>query len=250
MHELLSRLDKVRPAGQDTWAACCPAHDDKSPSLTIRQAADGKLLLHCFTGCSTYDVLAAVGLAWGDLFPDENYKSDTASYARDLWDSAAVDVVQYHPYAQKKRITHDFGARRGTASGRLIGRDADCIIIPMRSWDGVLIGVECINWDGVKQTFGSKGQLILGHPEAAQWVHCTEGWATLWALSQLRPASFAGVVVFGKSRLEGDRGRELEMQIDNRFGAKPLRHREGGKSDAWDFWDQGCGEKYLGGRFL
>lgn len=243
MHELLSRLDKVRPAGQDTWAACCPAHEDKSPSLTIRQAADGKLLLHCFTGCSTYDVLAAVGLTWGDLFPDENYKSDTASYARDLWDSAAVDVVQYHPYAQKKRITHDFGARRGTASGRLIGRDADCIIIPMRSWDGVLVGVECINWDGVKQTFGSKGQLVLGHPDQSEYTHVTEGWATLWAISQLRPSSFAGVVAFGKKL------RAKAEEVSKRFPSTAVTHPEGADNqDVWDHWEAGHGEDYFGGR--
>lgn len=247
--QILERFDKVRPAGRDTWSCCCPAHDDSSPSLTVTQEA-GKWLFHCHAGCSTYDILEAVGLKWGDLFPDTNYKSDTADYARQLWGEASSGCVQFHPYAKKKQITHDFGARRGRASGRIIGRDKDCIIIPMRSWDGDLVGVECINWDGDKQTFGSKGQLILGHPEGATYVHITEGWATMWAIAQLRPKSFGGVVVFGKSRLEGERGRELDDEISNRFNAEAIRHREPGKADAWDFWAQGKGEQYLGGRFL
>ena len=109
--QILERFDKVRPAGRGTWNCCCPAHDDSSPSLTVTQEA-GKWLFHCHAGCSTYDILEAVGLKWGDLFPDTNYNSDTADYARQLWGEASSGCVQFHPYAKKKQITHDFGARR------------------------------------------------------------------------------------------------------------------------------------------
>ncbi|MCW5886775.1 MAG: toprim domain-containing protein [Anaerolineales bacterium] len=39
------------------WLCRCPAHDDASPSLSIRDGADGKLLLRCFAGCDGADVL-------------------------------------------------------------------------------------------------------------------------------------------------------------------------------------------------
>lgn len=247
---LLSTLDKVKPAGERAWVARCPAHDDKEPSLSISQG-EKAVVMHCHAGCSTKEILDSVNLTWGELFPDNGYqKSDTAAYAKQVWDAAQVDVVRFHPYAQKKKITHDFGARRGRASGRLVGRDADCIIVPMRSWDGELVGVECINADGTKQTFGSKGQLILGYPEGADWIHVTEGWASMWGVAQMRPKSFGGVVVFGKSRMEGQRGAELEREIENRFGGTAVRHNEFGKADAWDHWNLGNAEKYLTGRFL
>lgn len=67
---LLSRLDQVRARAPGQWVACCPAHDDRSPSLSIREAEDGRLLVHCFGACSAADVLAAVGLRFSDLFPD------------------------------------------------------------------------------------------------------------------------------------------------------------------------------------
>lgn len=67
---LLSRLDKVRQTGPGRWSACCPAHADKSPSLSIRELDDGRILVHCFTGCPTADVLAAVGLEFSDLYPE------------------------------------------------------------------------------------------------------------------------------------------------------------------------------------
>ena len=61
-------LDGVRPTGQGRWMAKCPAHDDKSPSLSIRETSDGALLVHCFSGCNTSDVMAALGLSLSDLF--------------------------------------------------------------------------------------------------------------------------------------------------------------------------------------
>lgn len=67
---LLNRLDKVRPTGSDRWYACCPAHEDRTPSLSIREAADGRVLLHCFSGCQNRDVVAAIGLTLRDLFPE------------------------------------------------------------------------------------------------------------------------------------------------------------------------------------
>ena len=65
---LLSRLDKVRQSGPDSWMACCPAHEDKSASLSIRHA-DDKTLIHCFAGCSVHEVVGAVGMEINDLFP-------------------------------------------------------------------------------------------------------------------------------------------------------------------------------------
>lgn len=67
---LLSRLEKVRATGPGRWIARCPAHQDKGPSLSIRQLDDGRSLLHCFAGCATADVLAAIGFEMADLFPE------------------------------------------------------------------------------------------------------------------------------------------------------------------------------------
>jgi 5S rRNA maturation endonuclease (ribonuclease M5) len=46
--------------------ACCPAHEDKHPSLKVREG-DDRLLVHCHAGCSQDDVLAALGLSWKDV---------------------------------------------------------------------------------------------------------------------------------------------------------------------------------------
>ena len=67
--KLLGRLQHVSPCGTGAWLACCPGHDDSSPSLSIRETSDGTLLVHCFAGCHTGTILKAIGLDLRDLFP-------------------------------------------------------------------------------------------------------------------------------------------------------------------------------------
>lgn len=67
--DLISRLSKARETGRDSWLACCPAHEDRSPSLTVKALDDGRILVHCFAGCGAADVVAALGLTVSDLFP-------------------------------------------------------------------------------------------------------------------------------------------------------------------------------------
>lgn len=67
---LLARLDRVRQTAPDRWVARCPAHEDRSPSLSVRELPDGTVLVRCFVGCSVADIVGAVGLQLADLFPE------------------------------------------------------------------------------------------------------------------------------------------------------------------------------------
>ena len=69
--KVLSCLDKVKSVGTNKWKACCPAHDDKSPSLAVTEASDGTVLLKCWVGCTAQDIVSAIGLELRDLFPGE-----------------------------------------------------------------------------------------------------------------------------------------------------------------------------------
>lgn len=60
-------LDGVVSKGK-TLKARCPAHEDKTPSLSVSEGEDGRVLLHCFGGCSAEAVVAAMGLKMSDLF--------------------------------------------------------------------------------------------------------------------------------------------------------------------------------------
>ena len=73
LQNVLSRLRGVRKAGKG-WKALCPAHDDHKPSLKIDEGQDGRVLLKCFAGCDTKDILAAIGLTMRDLYPEPEQK--------------------------------------------------------------------------------------------------------------------------------------------------------------------------------
>ena len=66
---ILARLDSPRRSGRG-WIAKCPAHRDRSPSLSICEGREGRTLVRCFAGCDVTDVLAAIGLELADLFPE------------------------------------------------------------------------------------------------------------------------------------------------------------------------------------
>jgi len=67
VENLVQRLD-ARRSGKG-WIAKCPAHDDRKPSLSIDEGTDGRALIKCHAGCSTDDVISALGLTKRDLFP-------------------------------------------------------------------------------------------------------------------------------------------------------------------------------------
>ncbi len=71
---LLAALQKVRQTGHGRWIAACPSHEDKSPSLTIRETDEGRVLVHCFAGCAVHEIVHAVGLELSDLFPPRQHQ--------------------------------------------------------------------------------------------------------------------------------------------------------------------------------
>lgn len=90
LNELAGRLNNVRPKPGGGFTSRCPAHDDRENSLSVDQAADGKLLLHCFAGCSAAGVCRALGITTADL-SGENGR-------RPAGPSAARRVVATYPY--------------------------------------------------------------------------------------------------------------------------------------------------------
>jgi hypothetical protein len=64
--EIASRLH-ARPS-RAGFVARCPAHEDRSPSLSIRDGQDGRTLIHCFAGCSVESVCDALKIKVSDLF--------------------------------------------------------------------------------------------------------------------------------------------------------------------------------------
>lgn len=81
MENILTRLNGVKSRrpdkkGRRTWAAKCPGHDDKDPSLLITED-DSRALFYCRSGCAQSEImsgLASLGLIGKDLNWDKGWK--------------------------------------------------------------------------------------------------------------------------------------------------------------------------------
>lgn len=67
--QMLSKLQKVTRRGKN-WVACCPAHDDSNPSLSLCLLPDGRILIKCWAGCDVNSIVTALGFDLSDLFPE------------------------------------------------------------------------------------------------------------------------------------------------------------------------------------
>ena len=68
IENFLSRLDKVKQIGKGEWLACCPAHDDKKPSMSVSEKNDTfAVYCHsCHAGGVT--IMESVGLTANDFY--------------------------------------------------------------------------------------------------------------------------------------------------------------------------------------
>jgi len=112
LHEFLSRLANVRPQGNG-YMATCPAHEDSTPSLSIKAGDTQPIVLHCPAGCTTADVLKALNLTLKDICATTNVTRVTPpALAQDSRQPPAPPATNVTPappqYFDKNNITHRF----------------------------------------------------------------------------------------------------------------------------------------------
>lgn len=56
-----------RESDGKTWRACCPAHEDRTPSLSVAPGTKQPVVVCCHAGCDAAEVIAALGLTWQDV---------------------------------------------------------------------------------------------------------------------------------------------------------------------------------------
>jgi DNA-binding transcriptional ArsR family regulator len=64
--QFVSKLKRVHRSSNG-WECRCPAHDDRTPSLSVADGIEG-VVFFCHAGCAPEDVLKAMGLEWWQLF--------------------------------------------------------------------------------------------------------------------------------------------------------------------------------------
>jgi putative DNA primase/helicase len=170
--ELIARLTDARPAGPRRWMARCPAHDDRNRSLSVA-AGDDRILLHCFAGCGVEEIVAAAGLAIGDLFAERRTRR------------AAAATITVEDLARDKALPVELLR----AAGLFDLPDGGGVGIPYRAADGRTIVKRRTALVARQGSFWPKGQRLLAYgiwrlPEAraARQLVLVEGESDCWTL--------------------------------------------------------------------
>ena len=102
----LTKLTGVRKSGDGAFMACCPAHEDSNPSLSIKIETNGKMLVHCHAGCLTEQIVAVLDMSLRDLFPTESPSAtaDTEAPPADIGPSTKMARIAA---ACRKRLTDE-----------------------------------------------------------------------------------------------------------------------------------------------
>ncbi len=111
------------------WTACCPAHEDHTPSLSIDEGEDGRPLLHCHAGCSQEAVLAQLR-ARGLLVGNQH----TGSGGLTVADLATAKVL---PEALLRESGFSDDMWKGRAVVRIVYQDARGVVICTRYRGGI-----------------------------------------------------------------------------------------------------------------
>ncbi len=133
--DILPRLNHVRATKPGQWLAACPAHHDKNPSLAIKELDDGKVLLHCWCGCTAQEIVKAIDLDLHYLFPANSIKTGQPPVRQ--WARKRLESVRKFEYLVVEIITVDF------KKNRLNLHDLDRFFLAcerIRKVEGVLYG--------------------------------------------------------------------------------------------------------------
>lgn len=198
---VVGRLNII-PNSRRSIVTNCPAHRDKSPSLSVTEGADARALLHCFAGCSLERICSRLRLRVADLFPRrfggsrprryDPIGGDLADLRRqwtpptypDFSSSAAQNVGEL----TKERLdalSTAIGVSSATLTKFSVGWHGGAWTIPERHSDGRIIGLALRHTSGQKSFIpGGKRGLIIpaGWNEQPGPVYVAEGFSDTAAL--------------------------------------------------------------------
>jgi len=224
---ILNLLDGVKVSGVGEWQALCPSHDDKNPSLSIKETSDGTMLLRCWAGCNASEIVGAMGLGLSDLFPkvDHSYQARTASRAliearqqertaeqERGYNEAAKHAAREYQAATGDATKHGYIVRKKIQTFGVFQNNDGALVLPVyNARTKRLQSLQFIDAAGGKK-FLTGGRMTLGcfplrhTPESfkrsvVERIGIGEGYATTATLARVLGDSVAMFSAFSASNL-------------------------------------------------
>src|SRR5262245_621653 len=132
LDEILLSLKGVKRSG-DQYQAQCPAHEDRTASLSVTRGANGGVLLKCFAGCAFDRIIAALGFSSQQLSAPKSQSfggKRTLICTYDYKDAAGVLRYQVLRYSENGRKT--FVQRQPDGAGDWIWKMRGVKLLPNR----------------------------------------------------------------------------------------------------------------------
>jgi len=205
INDILPRLKKLRKCRRG-WLACCPAHEDRSPSFQI-WVDNGRIGVKCYAGCPRSDIFRALGISDGKIGKPQPLPAWSA--ARRAEERAKprppfADMARGFTKAITPELTRELASELGVSATSLrrlhLGRmqnhlmpvgDGDfkkavtAWVFPMRNGQRAVVGLGLRSIDGGKfRHTGSDGHglFIPDGLVAGADLYCPEGPTSLAAL--------------------------------------------------------------------
>lgn len=96
LDDFLALLRGVKQTHDGQYIALCPGHNDTNPSLSIKEA-DGQILINCFAGCDTADILKPLNLEAKDLFLNSHKAKPEHRKIEAIYQYDGFEVVRNRP---------------------------------------------------------------------------------------------------------------------------------------------------------
>lgn len=126
LDEVLAYLKNVNKGTKGFYSACCPAHNDTSPSLSVWVDRQDRVRVKCFAGCSEKDIFENLELRreqCPDLMPKKTKKTKKKNKARTK--PGAVEAIYQYRNADGtlnfevvRRAGKDIKQRRPLGNGK------------------------------------------------------------------------------------------------------------------------------------
>lgn len=178
--DFLSRLQKVKKSASG-WQACCPAHEDRTPSLSISMGDDGRILTKCFAGCDTKDICDAMGIKQSDLFNDNGHRAihHPTKKAPSIDFAAMAKKYQTGLNGQIEQQAKRLGVSAESLRRLGCGWNGSALTVPMRDENESAIGIRLRDPDGRKKSITGSlmGMFIPGNLQKTDRVFLPEGFS-------------------------------------------------------------------------
>lgn len=211
-------LERLRAAGEEPrrngewWMAHCPAHDDSTPSLGVKEEPKtGRAVVKCFAGCDDKIVLERLGLRVKDLFPPKTKREEPFLSVR-----AGFTLEEL---AQAKKLPVDFLRSLGvdtTWCRKARGENSKTIIEALTPKD---------QWEST--TFKSQWREVLIRyrlPDGSNAPRHRRRYAlTGERFAWTGTKNDGGLVPYGLDRLQEARDKKFVILVE-------------GESDCWTLW--------------